>query len=380
MSFFGGGDRVATTPITPSSSRGTKRQHDNGSTPRAKRRLEVWGTGSESVVGNLRDYAAEAIQGWWRTTTRRLQGHVRNTFGNNANMKGRGRYARRRQFARIRRNPPGFGYSGSQLVKCKVSGTFALTAQNSDWDYLRVAPTFTATTPGTTTAGIKANSPHRPMNFIANAQATANPSIDSFGFNLPQMLWKRYRCVKAVLTCTSIRTVGEGRPLMCGINLCDPGAKESAPATPASNSEYKKRGRDLDLLNLRRDAYLNAKGLTGAGKTNIMKDSNTFRHKMSATWTASKWNRGHHYDPESQWRNTINQTTPTVGGNAPGDEGTLDGVTPEEPANIVYFQPWCCDPLLSGTATGTDNAIGFQFTLTQYFLCKEKRMRDGYQT
>lgn len=279
---------------------------------------------------------------------------------------------RRRAFARVRRRPVGVHVPGSKLLKFKFNGCMKLSINTTNTELLTPAPGPAAS--ATTTKGVPCNSLFQPGRFMYNVAATpaVDTQHDATGVNLAQMMWKRYKVVKAVFTAECIRPIGNSGvlPMMCGINITEPQANEQLQSGSVALG---KRGTDLTTVNIDRESYRLKKNMLGAGKTNIMNDSNAFRHKMSATWYASKWNRGHHYDPEGQWARTANAATDI----APGQITALNNVSPGDPEKLVFFQPWCCDPTRKDNAAA--NALDFQWNVTYYVACKERRQYTGFE-
>jgi hypothetical protein len=276
---------------------------------------------------------------------------------------------RRRAFARVRRQPAGVHFAGSKLLKCTWKGTFTLTMNATNADRLANAPGPAAT--ATTTMGVPTNTLKLPGSYMHNTAGAVDSQHDAFGTNYMQMIWQRYKVVKATMTCECVRPIGNvgKNPVMCGINICEPNAAERSFTAGTRTDNV--RGDDLASLDVRRESYRLKKGLLGCGKTNIVNDSNAFRHKMSATWYARKWNKGLHYDPDSQWASTAPGTDPL-----PGQVTPLNSFKPADPSKLVFFQPWCCHP--TGYATDAGTTTDWLYTVTYYVACKERRMQPGY--
>ena len=260
--------------------------------------------------------------------------------------------------------------SGSKLIKCKYVGAFLMQTGTSEVQNLKIpsGPTVSAGQ----TVGILANDLYQPGRHI-NRIGAGPATNDAWGTNSMQMFWKRYKVVKSTITCVVVRNPADSgeQPLMCGINITEPNADERN----AGDTDQTLRGTDLNDVTVGRESYRLSKGLIGAGKTTIVHSSTNAPMRFSATFKASKFNRGQHIDPQKQWADTVRETT---GNQTPGDGTALNNLSPESPEKPVYYQPWVCNPTTTG-AQGSSWEVRCQYTVTYYVAAKEKRARSGVQ-
>lgn len=365
--------RVASSPYTPQGSTLGKRAYRFFSNPKVQRALWSGGTSAVGYYNDLHHWAATKLQNWWRnkpaSKKRKLKNIKKTTRTLTMGRMGRKAYRRRKRFSRVQRGLPGLNMSGSKLMKCKFVGCFLMNTGSTDVQNLKI-PSGPLPAAGET-VGILANDlyqPGRNINRIGATQATT----DAWGTNSMQMFWKRYKVVKSTITCVVVRNPSDGneQPLMCGINITEPSADERN----AGDTAQTLRGTDLNDVSVGRDSYRLSKGLIGAGKTTIVHSSTNAPMRFSATFKASKFNRGQHIDPQTQWADTVRETTSNQ---RPGDGTALNNLSPASPDKLIYFQPWVCNPTTNGA--GTNWEVRCQYTVTYYVAAREKRARSGVQ-
>lgn len=273
----------------------------------------------------------------------------------------RGRVGRKRRFARKRmsKTRPGLGLKGARLVKMKFCHRITIDLNTGANLADQLNPNVDSTIP----RGYKANSISRPAQYAKNPDVVHDPA----GTDEALLMYKRYKVLRSTISIQSVRSIeGTMDPLMVGINLTENGANEGATGVGPTAV----RGTDLAAVAVKRDNYRQTPGLIGAGKTNIINSSTATRFKWSATYHASRWNKGRHKDDlVLQWADL--RDTADFNGNAPRAVA-LDNLGPKDPTQLVYFQPWACHPTAVAGSTATSNPIECLVTLYYEVLVAER--------
>lgn len=279
--------------------------------------------------------------------------------GRSVGMRGKLKAKRRSARKRMRKTRPGLGLKGARLVKMKFCHRITMDLSTTTAEADRLHPNVDATV----ARGYKANSISLPAIYAK----TPNTTFDANGSDEALLLYKRYKVLRSTISIQSVRSVGAAmEPLMVGINLTENGANEGAVSTGPTSF----RGTDLSVVNVKRDQYREKPGLIGAGKTNIINSSTANRFKWSATYHASRWNKGRHKDElVVNWADLRDPAD--FNANAPR-ASALDTLGPKDPTQVVYFQPWACHPTAVSGTTATTNPIECLVTLHYEVLCAER--------
>lgn len=204
----------------------------------------------------------------------------------------------------------------------------------------------------------KANSVFLPGQFALSADAT----YDASGTDLTQIVYNNYRVLSSTCKIVSVRAVSDANntdPIMCGINICESGAAEgNAPGNAL-------RGSDLGTVTVNRDRYREAKGLMGAGRTNIFNSSTATRGMMKATFIDRKFFKGDKINPIENRTGLLRSASENPYTTA------ISNISPADPATMVYFQPWACHPYATG-ALAVSTSIECLVEITYRVLALDK--------
>ncbi len=260
------------------------------------------------------------------------------------------RYSRKRRSAYRRglKNGPGLAMKGARMIRMKYCTQVTLSTDGTISNRLKTA-----------NSGFKANSIRTPGDQFGD-------TFDAFGSDQAQYIYNRYRVVKSTISIESLRkTANSNDVLMAGINLTEPGANEGVIGTTVDPD----RGTDLVFNAVLRDQYRQKPGLIGAGKTNIINDSNSFRHKWTATFKSGKFFRGNREKKIGQDAGLIPAGVSSAA--APGTLIPLNTIKPEDPDNIVYFQPWVCKA--TGGGAQAVQSVDVLITINYWVMCTGKK-------